>query len=243
MNPKENGGHLPFEVQFSQREQFGTKEINVLDISPENPTGTVFLALGWNTTIDDYKDPIGQVYSAGNRIVTAELTGSEEQKAEQIENILNSKEIERTNLIAHSVGAISAVLAADRSFSIRRMVLLNPASMIGRDSIKDIISRYKTLMQEELSGREQGESMVTHRSFIEMAKTIVGFDMYGYLKKLDKRGVDIISVHGTHDTLFPAKRVLGEADRQNWEKMVFVLGKHMGISAHIPDAVKFLNRA
>lgn len=239
MNPIESGIAASFEEQFANREKFGEREINVLDISPPNPAGTLYFGLGWNAEIIDYEHSMKQLFSGGNRIISAELSGSEEEKAQSADEVLSAKVVKDVDIIAHSVGVLSAVLLAEKR-RVSKMALINPASMIGKDGVGEIIGRYKELMQESNQRNDRGIT-VSIEQFKKMAKTIIGFDMYEHLNCLREKGVKVVTVHSIGDKLFPAGKVRNEAENRGWDGAVFVEGSHLDISHLMPSAIKYFN--
>lgn len=243
MNPKEGGSFVTFEQMFSVREQNEALGAKVLDISGYQPEGTVYFSPGWNSDINDYKNPISQLYFASKRVVSAEIAGDEEEKADAINKLLVEKGIEETDFIAHSVGSISTVLAAEKfQGKVGKVILINPPSMIGADESTDLIRRYKSLMKEEGEQKTDVGNSVSRRSFFDMAKTITEFDMYAHILKLKAQGVDVITAHCAGDRLFPAGKVCIEARTRGWDNFVIEQGGHMSVGALMNGAIKYLKR-
>jgi len=243
MNPKETGIGASFEEQFLNVEylQFGNERIPSIDISPEKPTGRpVLFVPGWNAKIDDYMAAIEELFRRGKRVLSAEFSGTEDEKAEEIQDLVTGRNIIGADIIAHSVGSISTALAAlKRPDIFHKMVFLNPASMVGEDSEKGLIRRYAQLLKEESNESvEQGEGGV--RRFFDMARVITKFDMYSSLRRLRELGVSVTSVHALSDRLFPHERIELEASRQDWKNIIIRPGGHLSIDGLIPDALELL---
>jgi len=228
MNPKESGISASFEEQFATREKFGKREINVLDLSPQDPKHTVLFFLGWNAGIDEYRKIFKRFYNSGTRVVVPELAGNSKQRAEDIRLLTISKSLRRVDVIAHSVGAISAVNAILQNPSLpSRMILINSASVMGEDDDKELIRRYSNLLNGRVSG--DGQDSVGVRQVYEMAREINGFKMYERINTLRALGIkDIELFHSRDDTLFPYDRVKAEATRQGWN-VSEISGGHLSL--------------
>lgn len=228
MNPKESGIAASFEEQFANREKFGEREINVLDISPPNPIHTVLFIPGWNAPVDEYRKTFKRLYNSGAHIISPELVGQEEQKAENIRLLSINKGLRRIDIIAHSVGAISAVNALRNNPSLaKRLILINSASLLVDDDNRELIKRYSGL----LAGRVNGDLQegVNVRQVYEMAEVINGFKMYDHLKSLTGLGLkDIQILHSRDDTLFPYDRVKNEASSHGWN-IFEISGGHLSL--------------
>ena len=126
MNPKESGIGASFEEQFTTREKFGKREINVLDLFPEDPKHTVLFIHGWNAPLDEYRKIFKRLYNSRTRVVAPELVGNSDQKAKDIWLLAISKSLRRVDVVAHSVGVISAANAILQNPSLAsRMILIN----------------------------------------------------------------------------------------------------------------------
>lgn len=227
MNPKESGIAASFEEQFANREKFGEREINVLDISPPNPIHTVLFIPGWNAPLDEYRKTIKRLYNSGAHIVAPELVGQEEQKAKDIRLLAINKGLRSIDVVAHSVGAISAVKASRNNPSLaKRLILINSASLLGDDDNRELIKRYSNLV----SGRKKDDFQVNAGmdQVKEMAKVINGFKMYDHLKKLTGLGVNIQILHSRDDSLFPYDRVAKEASSHGWN-ISEISGGHLSL--------------
>lgn len=241
MNPREGGSFATFEQLFAVREYNETLGVNVLDVSPNQPEGTAYFSPGWNASIADYKNPISSLYYDSRRVLSAEFSPREEdKKANAIVEILERKGVEKVDFVAHSVGSISAVLAAEKlEDRVGKVILVNPPSMIGEESEKVLIGRYNDTMKKE--GEDvNGSNNTTRKEFFDMARTIVNFDMFFHLTELQKKGVKVVTVHSVGDSLFPARRVCDESRSKGWSNFVIVPGGHMSISEHMEPAIQFL---
>lgn len=241
MNPKEGGSFAEFEQLFSVRDIDFIPGGEILDVSLPQPDGVIYFSPGWNAAINDYKRPIAQLYCDNRRVISAQASGDENKKVDIINYILDTKRVARADFIGHSVGAISTVLAAERSqIAVGKVILLNPPSMIGTDTQTDLIKRYKELMRDEGNDTNGRQNTVSRKAFFEMASTITEFDMYSRILNLKKNGVDVITVHCANDRLFPAGRVIREASHRGWENFVIEPGGHMHIDDLTNKAIQYL---
>jgi len=151
--------HNSFDRQFEKREMVetagGTAE--VVDIRPEHRKDDVpvLFAPGWGGTIPTYKLALEALAAGGRRAISlnhprrgGEITLSDEEKklvseypkaeirkALTLLDVLKSKGVEKTDIIAHSEGAINAMLAALlQPERVRNIVLFSPSGLIGKDT-------------------------------------------------------------------------------------------------------------
>ncbi len=241
VNMKEGIEYPSFEEQFAARERFGERGVSVLDVIPPNHSDNSILIIpGWRAQINDYKKPVRYFFGYNRRVLSVELSGDEDQKAEDINSLIYSKKVRGVDVVAHSVGAISVVKAAlDRPNAAGKIILVNPASMIGDDSIKELIRRYGELRKGASSGNIQETR--SKSDFIEMAKIITEFDMYEYLGRLKELGVNIITLHAQGDVLFPYDRVAREAEKRGWEDLSEISGGHLSIDSAVPFVLDRFN--
>lgn len=200
------GPDLSFEEQFSRREEVAPG-VFAVDLIPSRQVSVpVYLNIGWNSRIEDYVDSLRLAFDSNRRILCTELPDeSEEQKADQILAFLKGKGITKADFVAHSVGAISAALAVLKgSTVVEKLTLINPASLIPDDSPKDLIRRYRSLLQQIPGVARQAETGSTQKIF-DMARTITGFDMNDVLGRIAS-GIKILAVQAEEDTLFPKDR-------------------------------------
>ena len=155
------GSSEPFESQFARREHIAVAGgmAEVVDVRPEHMKDEVpvFLAPGWAIS-PDVNGPILKVLTdEGRRVVTLDhpTTGgtfdelikdmpdevlekyppAELRKALNIIGVLDTKGIDKTDVIAHSEGAVNTIIAAMLNpEKFRSIVLVAPAGMVGDDN-------------------------------------------------------------------------------------------------------------
>lgn len=151
-----------FESQFSRKQEYYAISgvTQVTDVSPEFPKDNVplFLASGMGATPEVNKDIIKGFFLEGRRVVSAKYDRSggsanitektpeihEEviRKAQAMIVAIESKGISQVDVIGHSEGApVSAAAAVMRPDLFRNIVFLNPAGLVGKDSVINIIRR------------------------------------------------------------------------------------------------------
>ncbi len=224
-----------------QRFQFSGTEYKGFDLGEnENDPPTLFVP-GWNTSVADYKEVLQALLGRDRRVFSLEFGNvDEEEKAGELIDFLEGKGAKGIDAIAYSVGAISVVIAAEKIPSLlKRIVLLNPPSMMREESEAGLVRRYINYLRK--MGGELGNVNVGIDAFKKMAKVIRNFDMYGKLRELQELGVNITSFHAEDDDLFPADLVRKEAARQNaLENMRFVAGGHSGVNELMPAVIQVL---
>jgi pimeloyl-ACP methyl ester carboxylesterase len=176
---EENG----FRDQFKKREKIevvgGTAD--VVDVSPETAKTEVpvFLAPAWACSTDVYEPAIKTLYDKGRRVVSLDhprrggdfdtVVSQEDlkkfppeqlRKAANILGVLEEKGIKKTDIIAHSEGAINAVIAATiEPEKFRNLVLFAPAGLIGKDSFLRLLKGFtgQSDFHESMKGRSPSD--------------------------------------------------------------------------------------
>lgn len=155
-----------FERQFARKESYkvagGTAE--VVDISPRDAKNEVpvFLAPAWACSTEVYKGAMQTLVDSQRRVVTLnhprvggslDKTTYEEElkrypkeelrKALNILSVMEQKEIEKTDVIAHSEGAVNVVIAAAmHPEKFRNIVLFAPGGLIGKDTFGRLLKGF-----------------------------------------------------------------------------------------------------
>lgn len=131
---------------FKGQEEFTWGTIDTIDIVPDEMKTDipVFFAPGWSITIDSIEKPLKELAKQKRRVVSlshARIDGSKEEteelrKAVSLLSILERKQIEKTDAIGYSEGAINLLLVA-RQYpeKFNNIVLLNPAGLTGGGKI------------------------------------------------------------------------------------------------------------
>jgi pimeloyl-ACP methyl ester carboxylesterase len=234
--------HSSFEEQFLNIEtiKFGEDKLPALDVSPEKQTSRpVLFVPGWNAKLSDYKSAFKSFVESGRRVISFEPSGTEDEKAGEILSILNLKGLDEIDIIAHSLGAMSSVLAAVQiPERIKHMVLLNPPS--DETNPKELIKKYSAMLSFE---EAKNLADVGARKIYDMARVITSFDMDKMRQRLNGFGTKVTSIHGLQDILFPPPSTAITIDEVNLSKgqdEFFIEGNHLGIDSFIKPALKLL---
>ena len=156
-----------FEVRYAHKEQFNINGATVesVDIKPENPKSEtpVLVAPGFAATMDSFKPGMKVLMESERRVISldhprrggtipdsfneeVEKNPSEElRKAHTILGLLEQKNLEKVDVVAHSEAAVNVCIAAMlHPEKFRNIVLYNPAGLIGNDSLFRLVKRVMT---------------------------------------------------------------------------------------------------
>ena len=137
----------------------GTLEVTDITPKPENLKDRVPVLLipGWAETPKTHDDTVKTIAMEGRRIIAikipriggvkpeGEFSEAEYTKARALVDVLNKKGIKTTDIIAHSEGALSAIMAAEIFTSqhqpqrIRNIVFVEPVGLIGKDHLRNLM--------------------------------------------------------------------------------------------------------
>ena len=236
-------------------EMYG-RDLEIVDISPEEKDikskVPVVYSMGWGVTKESHRgtmlglaeDRRVLAVDAPHGFDSKDVPPEEKIEAEDIPQIqlakvtallkaMEAKGLKKTDVVAHSEGAIVAIFAATlRPDLFRNMVLVNPAGMIGEDTkwklmgratldialqIKRIWDRAEGSLLERTAqtGKKMlmpsidlnkviaSSPMKTWRSIGEISGAQV-HELIGGLKDL---GIKISIIHGVDDKFFPMEKV------------------------------------
>ena len=246
--------------------------LEVTDITPENlklkDQVPVLLVPGWAETPKTHDDTVKTIASEGRRIITikipriggvkpeGEFSEAEYTKARALVDVLNKKGIKTTDIIAHSEGALSAIMAAEIFTSqhqpqrIRNIVFVEPVGLIGEDHLRNLMGRWGSMMVKDTGRFFRGSRKKNmSRAFTEAvkytsknpirtlaeARVISASDIYESLSKLKENGIGVSVIHAVDDTLFPMEKVLETAKAKGGMDTIgfySVKGDHREISVH-----------
>ncbi len=230
-----------FDEQFEnvQTLEFGDERVTAIDVIPERTNGNpVLFVPGWNAKLPDYRRAIELLVAGGRRVVSLEPSGSEEEKARELLSLIDLKGLESVDFIAHSVGSISASLAALQiPERVRKIVFLNPP--VSEQDPNYLIRKYRKMLS--LEGARSAAD-VGGRKIFEMSKVITSFDMSSVRERLAGIGTRVTSIHGLSDVLFPPPTTAVSIDQTeigaNGE---FVIeGNHLQVDSFIPHTLRIL---
>jgi len=154
-----------FDLQFQQSEKIDLngEELDATSISPENPISEDWVVVigGWATGKTAYAEEMYEIAKSGRKVLflnpdhgLAPNEGDEEyfkeravaetiaRKAAAVQKVLEEKGIVRADIVGHSQGAqIAAAMGAVHPELVRRIVLDNPAGMMGKDTRSKLSGR------------------------------------------------------------------------------------------------------
>lgn len=166
---------------------------------------------------------------------------------------MNKKELKTVDLIAHSEGAIPAIIAAlSYPERFRAIVFVDPAGLIGKDSTIKLGARFASMLLKDAqrmrkapedkkenmlkAARESAKYFLTNpKRGIQEVNAIADADIYEMLTALKGLGIKVSVIHGTDDSLFPMGKVLRTArEKGGIDTIGFysVKGDHREISVH-----------
>lgn len=256
----ESSGYSPhLEEQYKNSETielYGGK-LHVVDVQPEQKKSEVpvFVAPGWAANAEVFKDNILGCATEGRRTLSLqnfhgiktenidEYPNAELRKVAALIKTLDEKGIEKTDVIAHSEGALYTTIAArlypDR---FRNIVLVAPAGMIGKDTVTRLgVGFSHDVTRQMVNGvidgeirkpmlrafRESGKSMASGPlESVKQVFAIADAEIHNWLKELKDQGIGIAIIHGVDDKAFPMERMQEVAKSEQMHGFYSVKGGH-----------------
>lgn len=231
-----------FEQQFAKREviQTTTGPTEVVDIKPLAPKDSVpiLLAPGWGDTPQSYKDSLKIIHDGKRRVLSVShprraknVTGEEPdypmaeiRKMQALIGVISQKRLEKVDVIAHSEGAINAIIAATLyPDKFRNIVLVSPGGLIGEDKFHKLVGRMllSSVHDTTQAMKNSYEKSPLTNAAKEMAwylaknptraikelNRIANSDILTMVKNLHESGIGISVVAGVDDPIFPINRM------------------------------------
>ena len=191
-----------------------------------------------------------------------EIHDIELRKVAALLKALDEKDIEQTDVVAHSEGAIYGVLAALlRPEKFRNMVLVDPAGMVGEDTkgrlvkgaaldiglqtariYKKLLTRegFEAFKQSNTAAKALVEVFAQNpQHTIESIGVIAETQIHEILKTLKELGIKISIVHGVDDKFFPMEKVQQQTTTEMVDGFYSVKGTHNQLYLH-PEQYTFL---
>ena len=235
-----------FEEQFANHLTLrnGSAVIKFVDLEPEEHGNgiPIMLAAGWSETISYYKRALQVIFDENFRTIALDYPRKGEQnriesefpkaqlrKAQAILAVIEGRNIDKVDVIAHSEGAVSICIAASlKPERFRNIVLVSPGGLIGKDNLASLAIRFAlTSLKEALEFRklspnfEKSNDFGILKFFLENPKRALDetrglsqFDISNLLKKLGDLGICISIIHGVDDSLFQTQKII-ETAKQN----------------------------
>lgn len=237
--PEETNPNYFKRIQLENEEFF-----EAVDAIPEQQTdkSPVMLSPGWGANPQTMSDMIGSLVADGHRVISPNFSRKKIiekaerkdaaiehlQQAHQLNILQEQKGIDMTDLIAHSQGCISAILAAlENPEMYRNIILCNPAGMIGQDNTFKLVSRFLNESNKTVSQipAKPGTFKPIANYTLQLIKTIsmnpamalreIGAiaesDIYDILHRLKSteagKKLKIIVVSGKDDQVFPSEKI------------------------------------
>lgn len=230
-----------FEAQFNHKQTYeslgGT--IESIFLKPEKPKSDVpvVIASGWSEGSLVLKQTAEQLYNAGRQVIILDHprrggeviphqdhTTEELRKALTIKEVVKQQNIHQVDILAHSEGAINAAIFASlEPGKVRNMVLVNPAGLIGKDTLPGMFGRFMAKNVQNIIGaiKDTSAAGAVGTGLIEGVKymaqnparaikevsEISQAQIDETLQDLHRLGVGIIVIHGADDPGFPMDRM------------------------------------
>lgn len=245
----------PFEKQFALVEKHNVAggTVEVVDIYPGIPKSDVpvLIAPAWGCTTLTYKEAIRTLIGLNRRVIAlnhSRLGGKVIQgetdknyppeqlrKARNIIGVLEQKGIKKTDVIAHSEGAVNVAIAATLyPEKFRNIVFFGPAGLMGHDSFIRLLKGFSK--QKGVTATAAREAIKYFRSNpirgIKEAVDLAGSQIHDMLPGLLDKGVGIIIISGMDDPAFPMERMQKIVKADMVDGFLSVRGGHGEIGDH-----------
>lgn len=218
-------------------------EFDECDISPEviERERPILFVPGWNAKLSEYREALSRLVLEGKgRVISVVPTGTEEEKVARLIRLIDLKGFNEVDVISHSLGAMSSVVAALRDARIKRLVLLNPPDE--EYDTKGLIKKYSEMLTFEGT---KNAAEVGARKIYEMARTITAFDMHGMRERLSLVGTKVASIHGLSDVLFPPPPTAApftDSAIETGQDRFYAETNHSNVVPLIPFALRLLEQ-
>lgn len=280
MNPFET--HTPskesFEDQFSKTEEYkvagGKAEIVDIQLSDTPKTEVpLLLAPAWACTTETYRPVLKTLAETERRVIginhprlggdmdIAPEEAAEKYPYEQVRKALNmlgvldQKGIEKTDVIAHSEGAVNVAVAAmlyPEKF--RNIVFYAPAGLIGEDTFSRLLKGFagQSKPAESLAGIKVDDDVTNSAKEalkylaknpvrgINEARDIAKSQIHDVLRYLHSKGIGIVVMASVDDPVFPMDRIQKVAKEDMLDGFLSVRGGHALLNMHALAAEKML---
>lgn len=225
--------------------------MEVYDSSPETLRFAipVVIAPGWGGTPKAYEGLVAELVALGRRVLflftphgidmkkdVEQLPDAELRKAAALIEALERKSIDKIDIIAHSEAGIWVALAARQMpEKFRSIVLLNPAGMMGKDSLKRLAFGFtKDTLDHIIRGiRDRSLREPVFRSLrlgldtlradpvsaVRQVLAIANTDTRDTLQDLRRNGVRIGLLQTVHDRTFPPEKVLANISFHDFDNI------------------------
>jgi pimeloyl-ACP methyl ester carboxylesterase len=218
--------------------RIGDESFRMYDVRPTTEkTGVPILAMpGWSHTPDVWKENIRHFNGAGRRVITveaphgsveslaleAELPATEARRLTPFIKMLEAKGVGQVDAVAHSLGAMDALIAASLyPEKFRNIILINPPGLHGKDNVfrlargfaagtaKENLNEARKSNWASLNAISRAGAKAVLGNIPESFKqilTIASTDLSHLLRRLKEKGIGIVVVHAPDDSFFPIER-------------------------------------
>lgn len=230
--------------------------IEIRDVRPENAKDSipVITGLGWSESPDSIKKNVHLIYNNGRRVISpntphgiepgeiAEEASShpavELRKMAGLIKSLEALGVEKADVVAHSEGAIYTVLAAYLfPEKIRNIVLVNPAGVIGKDSLPRLMVGFsadltKQVIKDLMDGGPTfllNGLKVLSKNPLQAIKSVLAIadsDIRDMLRDVREHGIKISVIATTEDIAFPMKKIQEALGRGDIDGLYSMVGSH-----------------
>ncbi len=249
-----------FEQQFAKKGRIeslgGVVEVTDIDPPEKRTDVPVVFAPGWGATPKSAKEVLRVLANGGRRTLSLDhpRTGGEVEKrgdhpvdelrkASSLAAILDKKDISKVDVVAHSEGAINTIIAASLNPSrFRKIVLVAPGGMIGKDKFPKLAGRFSYSAIKEAGriiiekkarkplatvGIEVGKYIAKNpMRALREAVAISASEIHKMLKDLRDQGIGIYVIHGVDDAVFKMDKVQNVAKADQLDGFYSVFGQH-----------------
>ncbi|MFZ1019600.1 MAG: alpha/beta hydrolase [Minisyncoccia bacterium] len=242
----------------------------------------VLVAPGWGATMESFKPGLKVLSEKGRRAISLDQPrkggtipdshneevekwykekgekypdwpNEELRKAQTILGLLEQKNLDKVDVIAHSEGAINVCIAAmlhPEKFTGRTIVLYSPAGVIGKDNILRLQkgagankSRTESISHIPVTEAEtEYLKSTTHitpdymkANPLRMVKELWAIsqaDIEEMLRYLREKGIKIVIIGAVDDTMFPMDKMQKNVKKDFVDGFLSVRGGHMQIQVH-----------
>lgn len=249
----------------------GTAEVYDYQPSPEIQKSTVPLMLAPGCGGDEalyHESIVHLVENFGRRVITLDHPKQREReheiweeaptkglelKAHNILDVIEAKELQKTDAVAHSEGALNLITAAAHAPErFRNIILVAPAGFIGKDSLGNLALRFaknffagqpETISSLPKTDQERAHASLSSKvrrvlncvygNLFRVLSEIEGIaksDIHDQLKKLKEAGIHIVIVAPVEDEVFPIERIQKMVQAGDIDGFFVIRGGHGDIA-------------
>lgn len=268
---------LAKQFEESEKYEYGSTTVEAFDVKPEKLKTEVpaFFGTGWSASKGVYEAGILGIADRGRQVLsmfaphgidtdpdfgTGDKTyaAAELRKAAAMLRMLEEKEVEQMDIVAHSESALwTLIVATMHPEKIRNIVLLDPAGLIDEDTTPRLATSFvldivQGALNKEKLPRPKVERSVQPGSPADLfgalrnmagdpmrsLKEVLALrdaDIRGILENLKAQGKHIAIVQGARDAIFPMERMNKVVNTKQVDGFYSVYGAHNEININ-PEA-------